>query len=76
MLTPIQILVRAFLSLTDIQKIQIIKNLQIFEERFDDLDPNKRDREIFKIANEKNILKALWEETNKVSPFDNPVNPF
>lgn len=76
MLTPIQIIVRTFLSLSEISKNSISKNLGIFDPSFNTMYPNDRDKAIFKLIKEQNLLYALWEEINLISPFENNSNPF
>lgn len=76
MLPAIHILVRHFLSLSDLEKITIAKNLNIFKDTYVTSAPDERDRDIFKTVKEQNLLKNLWDETNSINPFDNIENPF
>ena len=55
MLTPIQIIVRTFLSLSENSKIDISKKLDIFDASFNTMNPNDRDKAIFKL-----IKDPLW----------------
>lgn len=76
MLTPIQIIVRTFLSLSENSKIDISKKLDIFDASFNTMNPNDRDKAIFKLIKDQNLLHALWEQINLISPFENNTNPF
>lgn len=76
MLTPIQIIVRSFLLLSDNAKITIAKNLNIFDPSYNAMRPVDRDKEIFKQVKEKKLLHDLWEQVNAVNPFENAINPF
>lgn len=76
MLPPIQIIVRAFLSLNDLDKVSIVKALGIYSVDLGKLPPHVRDKEIFKRIKEKDLLDQLWIEVNKIKPFENNSNPF
>lgn len=76
MLTPIQIIVRSFLSLGDNAKIDISKKLTVYMDDFNNLAPMERDKAIFKLIKEQNLLHELWNEINEIIPFENNNNPF
>ncbi len=76
MLPAIHTLVRHFLLLSDLEKIEIAKRLNIFKESYLSIAPDERDKEIFKSVRESNLLVQLWDETHKLNPFDTINNPF
>jgi hypothetical protein len=76
MLTPIQIIVRSFLLLSDGAKITIAKNLKIFDPAFNGMRPVDRDKAIFKLIKENNLLHNLWDQVNAINPFEDANNPF
>lgn len=68
--------VRVFQSLDDHQKIKIAKKIGVFVAALNSMYAHERDKEIFSRAQENNALSNLWEELNKIIPFDNTTNPF
>ncbi len=76
MLSNIQILVRSFLSLSDVQKIAIAKKLGVYKNEFNTLSTVERDKEVFKLVKEKNIMEELWQSIHTIKPFTNKINPF
>lgn len=68
--------VRAFQSLDDQQKIKIAKKIGVFVATLNSMYAHERDKEIFSRARKNNVLSKLWEELNRIIPFDNTTNPF
>ncbi|MDI9312420.1 MAG: hypothetical protein QM535_19575 [Limnohabitans sp.] len=68
--------VRAFRSLDDQQKITIAKKIGVYVVALNSIYAHERDKEIFSRAQRNNVLSNLWEELNKISPFENATNPF
>jgi hypothetical protein len=68
--------VRAFQSLDDQQKIKIAKKIGVFVVALTSMYAHERDIVIFSSAQKNNVLSKLWEEVNKIIPFDNTTNPF
>lgn len=71
----IQRLVRTYLSLDDQEKIRIAKSIGVFDESFYSLYPHIRDKQIFALAKEKNLLDAMWYELSLLIPFFTTTNP-
>lgn len=69
-------IVRAFQSLDDQQKNKIAKKVGVFEATLNSMYAHERDKEIFSRAHKNNALSKLWEELNKIIPFNNTKNPF
>lgn len=68
--------VRAFQSLDDQQKIRIAKKIGVYVTALNSIYAHVRDKEIFERAQRNNVLSNLWEELNKITSFDNTINPF
>jgi hypothetical protein len=75
-MSPIQVLVRAYLSLNDLDKESVCKKVDINYPDFQLSDPFDRDKSIIKEVAEKNLLSSFWESINEIKAFENPVNPF
>ncbi|GEP93666.1 SEFIR domain-containing protein [Chitinophaga terrae (ex Kim and Jung 2007)] len=75
-MSKIEILVRAFLRLSESQKLMIAKQLEIFEDRFITLSSKELTQEVFRRAREKSLLAELWDNVNKMNSFGNNNNPF
>lgn len=72
---PIQILVRAFLSLNETQKLEIINKMEI-EKTTLSQDDKDRDKKFFLLTKSAGLFKKLWEEINFIKPFEDTLNPF
>ncbi len=68
--------VRAFQSLDDQQKIKIAKKIGVYVAALNTMYAHERDKEIFSRAQKTNALSNLWEELNKLIPFESTTNPF
>ncbi|MDZ4786373.1 MAG: hypothetical protein SGJ02_09895 [bacterium] len=68
--------VRVFRSLDDQQKIKIAKKIGVYVAALNSMYAHERDKEIFSRAQKNNVLSSLWEELNKLIPFENATNPF
>lgn len=68
--------VRAFQSLDDQQKIKIAKKIGVYMAALNTMYAHERDKEIFSRAQKSNALSSLWEELNKLKPFESTTNPF
>lgn len=73
---PIKILIRAYSSLSEINKLKIAKNIGVTEDTLRIERANQRDLVIMKEVNDKNLLSSLWNEVNNITPFENNNNPF
>ncbi len=73
--TSITHIVRTFISLDDQQKFKISKNIGIYDAALVSMYPHERDKEIFSRAKKNKVLYDIWEELNKIAPF-NTTNPF
>lgn len=76
MLSPIQLTVRAFLELNDPAKKGVSEKIGAYDPSFDLLDAEQRDRKIFEVIKQKELLTELWEAINQVKRFENQINPF
>lgn len=71
MIHPIQLTVRSFLSLSDVAKTSISLNLGIDQAQLENLSAEEKDKVIFKIISEKNLLTELREELKKIKSTQN-----
>jgi hypothetical protein len=74
--TNVQVLIRAYLSLTDLQRFNIIKQTNIVIPKLETLSPHEKDKVFLNSIKDQNLLQSLWEEVNKINPFENEANPF
>ena len=75
-MSHIEILVRAYLQLNDVQKISIARSLGVYEKGFEMLPLNERFKTIFQKIQNKGIISDLWDKVNELHPFENKANPF
>ncbi len=68
--------VRVFQSLEDQQKIKIAKKIGVYAVELNTMYAHERDKQIFTRAQKGNVLSHLWEELNKLIPFEITTNPF
>jgi hypothetical protein len=77
MLSPLQNTVRAFLGLNDFDKLKIVKDIGIDLANLNHDNIVERDKQIFKIVNDKKLIAPLWNALNELKAFGNPTNnPF
>jgi hypothetical protein len=76
MYSPIKILVRAYLSLNETDKLSIARAIGVNNETLKITPINARDLHIMKEVKDKNLLANLWNEINKTVPFEANTNPF
>jgi len=76
MLSPKRILVRSYLSLNEINKINILRELKVYDTTYNTMRAHERDKQIFNKMTEQNLFSQLWEEINKIKPFEDNINPF
>lgn len=57
--TPKEILVRAYLLSSDIEKVAIAKKIGAYDSSFNSLQPHIRDQEVFKLVRDKKLLQAM-----------------
>jgi len=76
MLSPLQITVRAFLTLNDIDKMIVIEDLGLNKAQFRIPNTVERDKQLFKEVSDKKLLDKLWQSLNKIKPFEINENPF
>ncbi len=72
----IQILIRSYLSLSDLQRCSIIKKLEIDIPNQTLLTPHEKDKVFLSEIKSRNLLRSLWNEINTINPFINSANPF
>ena len=78
MLNPVQTLVRAFVTLSSLEKIEVAKNIGVYDSNLQQLSPNDFDKEIFKQIKQRNLVHLLWNELRqrqKIEPGKNPFKP-
>lgn len=73
---PVQILVRAFLSLNETQKLEVINKVAIPNSDLSDSQDFYRDKKFFLKVKELGLFNPLWETINAIKPFENTINPF
>lgn len=77
MVNPVQALVRAFVALSSVEKMQIAKNIGIYNSKFQTLSPPNVDEAILHEVKNKNLVSQLWDEVAKINstlqknPFTN-----
>jgi hypothetical protein len=72
----VQVLLRAYLSLNDIDKIWVIKeNISDFEE-FEMLPQFEKDKKFLMRIDNAEKLQKLWDSINRLKSFDDDKNPF
>jgi nucleoside phosphorylase len=76
MLKQVQELVRAFLSLTEVDKLRIAQKLNLDSANMIEIPGHTRDKVIFSEVKSKNLLAELWDEVFKNSKINNNQNPF
>ncbi len=76
MLNPIQTLVRAFVTLSGVDKIRIAKTIGVSVSGLQNMKPPDLDKEILRKVKEQNLVHKLWDEVNKVHKFEDETNPF
>ncbi|GAB3956359.1 hypothetical protein GCM10028805_45970 [Spirosoma harenae] len=76
MLKQVQELVKAFLSLTEVDKIEIARRLNLDAATMIELSGHVRDKLIFSEIKSKNLLAELWDEVFKLIIIENNHNPF
>lgn len=76
MLNPIEALVRAFVTLSDVDKISIAKTMGINTSALQSMKSADLDKEILKKVKDQKLIHQLWNEVNKILKFENPTNPF
>ena len=76
MTNPIQILVRSYLSLSEIEKVLAAKQVGAYKEELSRVSIHQRDTEILKYVSQNHLLAAFWDALNLIKPFDNNQNPF
>lgn len=76
MAIPIQVTIRSYLSLSDLHKIAICKAMGLWTQEMDQMSQEDRDKEFFKLIGKSNLLGQLWIHVHRISPFENPNNPF
>lgn len=76
MLSPLQTTIRSFLSLNDFDKLKIVKALGIDVSKLNHDNIIERDKQIFKLISEKQLIASLWGALNDVKPFETNDNPF
>lgn len=74
MLSPVQMLVRSYLSLDDMNKNKLCRIFGLSDELLN--KPADRDKEIFKIISSKEQISKFWDEINFLEPFEIKSNPF
>ncbi len=75
MVNPVQTLVRAFVTLSSVEKIQIAKNIGVYNTTYQGMSPVDVDKAIFIEVKNKNLASQLWDEVAKLSNFSQK-NPF
>jgi len=76
MLSPLQNTIRAFLSLNDFDKLNIVKGLGIEISQLNNENVIERDKQIFKLISERQLIASLWSAVNQVKSFGTETNPF
>ncbi|MBB5439166.1 hypothetical protein HDC92_002853 [Pedobacter sp. AK017] len=76
MLSPIQNTIRAYLSLNDFDKLKIINSIGIDIGALNHENIIERDKEVFKLVKEKELIASLWNGINEIKSFGNLKNPF
>lgn len=76
MLSPLQTTIRTFLGLNDFDKLKIIKGIGIDLSELNHENVVERDKQVFKIINEKHLLASLWSALNDIKSFGTKTNPF
>lgn len=72
----LQSTIRAFLTLSDIDKLKIIRKIGIDITKLNDHNTIERDKEIFKIISSQKLIDQLWDEIHAIKPFSTNLNPF
>jgi hypothetical protein len=75
MVNPVQTLVRAFVTLSSIEKIQIAKNIGIYNASYHGMSASDVDKAIFIEVKNKKLASRLWDEVSQYSNFSQK-NPF
>ena len=76
MMSPLQNTIRAYLSLNDYEKLNIIKSIGIDISKLNHHNIIERDKEVFKLINEKQLIASLWNGIHQIKSFGNIENPF
>ncbi|UKT65096.1 SEFIR domain-containing protein [Pedobacter mucosus] len=76
MLSPIQNTIRAYLSLNDFDKLKIINSIGIDIGALNHENIIERDKEVFKLVKEQELIASLWNCINEIKSFGNLKNPF
>ncbi len=76
MLSPLQNTIRAYLSLNDFDKLNIIKSLGIEIGQLNHDNIIERDKQIFQMIKEKELIGSLWNGINDIKSFGITTNPF
>ena len=76
MLSPLQNTIRAFLSLNDFDKLSIVKGLGIDIAQLNHENVIERDKQIFRLINEQQLIAPLWNAINEIKSFGITNNPF
>jgi hypothetical protein len=69
-------MVRNYFELSDPQKKAAVTSVGIYESNFDSLVPLERDKKIFEIVHEKQLLAELWTAIAKINNKEAETNPF
>lgn len=75
MVNPVQTLVRAFVTLSSVDKLLIAKKIGIYNAKYQEMSPADVDKAIFHQVKAKNLISQLWDEVAKLSHFSQ-TNPF
>jgi SEFIR domain len=76
MFFPIQILIRSYLLLNELQKVEVLKNIGVYKVEYDNITSVLRDKKALQDVKDKVLLSEMWEEINKINAFENAQNPF
>jgi hypothetical protein len=76
MIPSVQTVVRAYLTLNDVEKNQLYLDLELEIDHSKSLAPTERDKLFFKLINEKNLLPDLWTRLTQVKRIKSKTNPF
>lgn len=64
-----QILIRAYVSLSDMQRAAVINSFSFDIDDLDDMTPFEKDKLFIKKINDEELLTELWDAINNVKPF-------
>jgi hypothetical protein len=76
MLSPLQNTIRAYLNLNDFEKLNIIKSLGIDIANLNHDNIIERDKQIFQLVKENQLMASLWSAINEIKSFGITENPF